>query len=72
MEVRQYYTMPRIAEMHNNLLTLLKKHREGKETIELKVKKWATPFGILPLAIFSDLYNVEIKYGRNSMDVKGI
>lgn len=70
MEVAQYDTMPRIAEMHMNLLSLIKHKEEGKNSIELKIKKWATPFSILPLAIYSDLYGIELKYGRNSWNVK--
>jgi hypothetical protein len=70
MEIRQYDTLNRLAEMQNNLRELISYSNRGRNSIELKVQKRATPFGILPLAVYADLLNMDITYGRNSNDVK--
>ena len=70
MEIRQYPVLNRLAEMQSNLRALNDYNEHGKRFIELKIQKWATPFGILPLAIYADKLNMGITYGRNTQEIK--
>ena len=71
MEVRSYYdTLRRLAEMQRNLGALKQYADSNRNSIELKVEKWVTPFGLLPLAVFADGLGLNITIGRNSQNVK--
>jgi len=70
MEIREYDTLDRFAEMQSNLRALLEYRDNGRKSIELRVQRWATPFGLLPLAMYADENSMDITYGRNSDPVK--
>lgn len=70
MEIRQYHILNRLAETQSNLRALIDYNERGKKSIELKVQDWATPFGVLPLAIYADKLNMDITYGRNKTKVR--
>ena len=62
--------LPRLTEMQSNLSVLRRYSAAGKRSIELKIQKWVTPIGLLPLAIYANQLNMKITIGRNSDTVK--
>lgn len=71
MEVRNYFDpLSRLAEMQRNLRTLKQYADSKRKSIELRVERWVTPFGLLPLAVYAKSLGIAITTGRNSQRVK--
>jgi hypothetical protein len=70
MEIRQFDILPRLAEMQSNLGVIRRYSRAGKKNVELKIQKWVTPMGLLPLTIYAEQQNMRITTGRNTESVK--
>jgi len=70
MEIRQFNILPRLAEMQSNLGVLRRYSTSGKRNVELKIQKWATPMGLLPLTIYAGQLNMRITIGRNTDSIK--
>jgi hypothetical protein len=71
MEIkRQFNTLQILAEMQRNLGVLRRASLTGRKSVELKIDKWATPIGLLPLAIFANSQSISLATGRNTQRVK--
>jgi len=71
VEIRPWFeTLPILADMQSNLGILKHSKDAGKQSVELKVQKWATPMGLLPIAVYANYLKLSVPYGRNSMSVR--
>jgi hypothetical protein len=71
MEIRQQFnTLQILAEMQRNLGVLKRIKSTSRYSVELKIAKWATPIGLLPLAIYANSQNIVVTTGRNTGKVK--
>jgi hypothetical protein len=71
MEIReQFNTLPILAEMQRNLGVIKRIKGSGKNSVELRVTRWATPIGVLPIAIYAYNQEVNVTFGRNSAEIK--
>lgn len=71
MEIRNFFDpIRRLSDMQDNLRMLNQYSEMNRKSIELRVEKWATPFSILPLAIYASQLGLKITTGRNSQRVK--
>lgn len=71
MEIQEEFnTLNILTEMQRNLGVIKRIKSFKKESVELKIGNWATPLGLLPLAIYSNNLNIRITSGRNSSKIK--
>ncbi len=71
MEIRHRFdTLLILADMQRNLSVLKRAKAARKKTVELRIEKWATPIGLLPLAIYANRLNLNVTYGRNATGVR--
>ena len=71
MEMRHRFdTLLILADMQRNLSVLKRAKAARKKTVELRIEKWATPIGLLPLAIYANRLNLNVTYGRNATGVR--
>ena len=71
MEIRpRFDTLLILADMQHNLSILQRAKATGKKTVELKIEKWATPLGLLPIAIHANRLHLNVTYGRNKTGIR--
>jgi hypothetical protein len=71
MEIKQQFqTLQILAEMQRNIGVIRRCTSTGRKSIELKIDKWATPMGLLPLAIYAHNQGITVTTGRNTQTVK--
>jgi len=72
MEIKQQFkTLQILAEMQRNIGVIRRCTSTGRKSVELKIDKWATPMGLLPLAIYAHNQCITVTTGRNTQTVKG-
>jgi anti-sigma regulatory factor (Ser/Thr protein kinase) len=72
MEIRnQFNTLQILADMQQNIGIMKHCVDVGKKSVGLKIVEWATPMGLLPLAIYANLCGLDITTGRNNQKIQG-
>jgi len=70
MEIRQQFeTIPILADMDMNLKRMEDLRKSGEDRIGLKIAKWVTPMGLLPLSVYADTHGIHIDASGNRPDV---